>query len=109
MLIIWKNKGIMVIVYVIVCLIGIVVLNGLIKTSIPFEYDFDIPFGIALLLAGLWTYLTGEEYYKKDGEKIKLDIDNRFFFIPMKKFGLVLLVIGALTLISGIIDTVDKL
>lgn len=105
MLIIWKNKGILVLVYLIVCFMCISFLNGLIKDKIPFEISSGIFVGLALLLAGIWTYLTGEEYIKKDGRKIKVEIDNRFFFIPMKTFGIILLIIGSLTIIYGIINT----
>jgi hypothetical protein len=112
MLFIYKNKGILVPIYVIVSFIGIAILSGILKRNIggifANEYDYKIILGLGFLISGLWTYFTSEEYIKKDGVKIKVNIENTFFFIPMKIWGYIFIGAGLLFLLLGFISNFIK-
>ncbi len=106
MLLIWKNKGILIPVYLIVSFIVTAIVGGILKRNVggifAYNYDLQIIFGIGFLICGLWTYLTSEEYIKKEGQKIKIEIKNSFFFISMKIWGYIFLVAGLFFLINGL-------
>ena len=52
--------------------------------------------------------MTSEEFIKKDGLKIKVDIENKFFFISMKIWGYVITVAGLFFLIYGLFLTLTS-
>ena len=112
MIIIWKNKGILILVYVIATFIVIAILSGILKRNIggifAYDYDYRIILGFGFLISGIWTYLTSEEFIKKDGLKIKVDIENKFFFISMKIWGYVITVAGLFFLIYGLFLTLTS-
>ncbi|PSL44197.1 hypothetical protein CLV51_10662 [Chitinophaga niastensis] len=59
--------------------------------------------GCACLLTALWVILTCDDYYKdKEGNKVKVDIRNEFFFIKMKYWSYIFVVLG-LVLIGNIV------
>ncbi len=109
MLLIWKNKGILIPIYLIVTFITVAMLGGILKRNVggifAYKYDIQIIIGISFLISGLWTYLTSEEFIKKDGQKIKVDIKNTFFFISMKLWGYIFLAAGLLFFINGLFVT----
>ncbi len=112
MILIWKNKGILIPVYFITTFIVIAILNGILIRNVggifASDYDYRIILGLGLLISGIWTYLTSEEYFKKDGKKIKVDVENKFFFISMKIWGYIINGAGLLFLIIGLIETIKK-
>ncbi|SEL17045.1 hypothetical protein SAMN04487910_1923 [Aquimarina amphilecti] len=63
--------------------------------------------GVWFLISGIWTYLTSEDYIIVDGEKEKIHMNNHFFYISMKLWSYIILVLGILTLISGIVETIN--
>ena len=87
MLLIWKNKGILVMLYVIVSFIGTAMLVGILHRNaggIFSQIDFYTTIGIAFLIAAAWTYRTKDDYYKdRYGNKKKMDTVHEFFFIKM--------------------------
>ncbi len=82
MIVFYKNKGILIIVYLIVCLIGTAFILWGLGTYVRGIFD-SIGF-FALLLAGIWTYFTKDDYYRdKEGYKKKMDSENSLFFMNM--------------------------
>jgi hypothetical protein len=111
MILIWKNKGILIPVYVVTTFVSIATLSGVLKRNIggifANDYNIQITLGLTFLSSGLWTYLTSEEFVKKDGQKIKVDFENKFFFIQMKVWGYIFLAAGLVFLINGLIVTIE--
>ncbi len=107
MFIIYKNKGILIPLYLIVCFISIAILTKTLSDYFNIQInnnnDFWFIAGFAFLCSGLWTKLTCEDFVEVDGVKHKVDIDNSFFFIKMKIWALILSVFGFLMLIYVII------
>jgi hypothetical protein len=98
--IIYKNKGILIPVYLIVSLVGITIITSDLhrsyKESFP-EINAPGTIGTGFLVAALWSYLTKNSYYKdSEGNKVVMDIENSFWFISMKIWAYIFLVIGAI-------------
>ena len=102
MLLIWKNKGLLVMLYIIVSLIGTAMIIGALHRNfggIFSKIDFYTTIGIAFFIAGVWTYLTKDDYYKdRDGNKKKMDTINEFFFIRMEIWAYIFFVAALLFL-----------
>ena len=94
MILIWKNKGILIPVYVVTTFVSIATLSGVLKRNIggifANDYNIQITLGLTFLSSGLWTYLTSEEFVKKDGQKIKVDFENKFLFHSNESMGIYL-------------------
>jgi hypothetical protein len=103
-MIIWKGKGIMIILYFIVTVIVMAILNRLaIETFEMPSAPMEAFMGMVLILTGIWTKLTADDYYiDKEGRKKYLDIENSLFFIKMSMWGLILPSIGFGLIIYGI-------
>ncbi len=109
-----KGKGILVFVYAIVPFITLQLLTAFIN-----EYCFDKKFpretvqlvsGISLLVSGLWTYKTADDFYiDKNGEKQFVEFEHKFMFLDMKTWPYIFWVIGSFTLIGGVIELIDSL
>jgi len=108
MLIIFKNKGILTPVYLFASIIGTAILYGelirYIKETSECDYNLKILLGFGFLIAGLWTYLTREDFVKRDGVKIKVDIENSLFFISMKTWAYIFMGVGILFLLLALIS-----
>jgi hypothetical protein len=104
MIIIWKNKGLLVLLYIFVCTFAAAVLLGYLRRNIGgifIQFDDLIAIGIGLLFASFWTYKTKDNFYKdQNGVKQKMDTENELFFISMKYWVFILLLFG-LVLISN--------
>jgi hypothetical protein len=88
-----KGKGILVLLYLIISLIGTA---GIFASTFKGMDNYTIV-GIAFLVAAIWTYMTRNDYYKdKEGNKIKMDTINAYFFIPMRIWAIIYSCIGLL-------------
>lgn len=109
MIFIYKNKGILIPVFLITPFIAITVLSGVLERNVggifASNYDKQIIFGISLLISGIWTFFKGENFIKINGLKEKIEINNHFFYISMKMWSYIMLVGGILLFIVGIIET----
>jgi len=108
-MIIWKGKGIMIFLYLIVTLIVLAIIYRLLVEYLNFPTDlpFEGFIGMVLIVTGIWTKLTAEDYYiDKEGRNKYLDIENELFFIKMKTWGLILPFIGVGLIIFGIIKSI---
>ncbi|UMB61409.1 hypothetical protein MHL31_04195 [Lutibacter sp. A80] len=112
MIFIYKNRGILIPVYLFVSVLGIIILNGLLKEYIggffSSEYDFQIVLGIGLLISFIWTYLTSYDYIEVDGEKQRIEMNNHFFYISNRLWSYIMLGASILALAGGIIETLSK-
>ena len=88
MLIFYKSKGLLIILYLVVSFIGTAILVGVLhrNTTGPLsKIDFYTTLGITFLITSIWTYLTKDDYYRdREGNKRKMDTVNELFFIKMK-------------------------
>lgn len=95
MLAIYKNKGLLVPVYLIVCFFGTAEIHGVLHRNFGGAFskiDMYIDLGFTFLLAAVWTYLTKDSSYKdKNGNKKKLDTVNSLFFIRMNLWAYIFL------------------
>jgi hypothetical protein len=103
MILIWKNKGLHILFYVFFSFLGTITVAYFIEKQIGGELS-DINnrtlFAFTFLISGLWTYLTKYDYYKdKQGNKVKLDMDNSLYWIKMKYWPYILWGIGFLIFI----------
>jgi hypothetical protein len=108
MIIFWKGKGILIIVYFSVSTIVLGITYRLLIENFEFLKNIELPFlvfaGFVLIVTGLWTKLTAETYYvDKQGRKKTLDIVNDFFFIKMSTWGIILPSIGIGLIIWGLV------
>ena len=104
-MIVWKGKGILIVLYFIVSIIGVAILSRLIAETFNIgKAPIEVLMGFALIVTGIWTKLTAEDYYiDKEGRKKYLEIENDFFFIKMGMWGLILPSIGGGLVIWGLI------
>jgi len=102
MLLFYKNKGILVLVYLFSCIFGTsIIIGGLHRNvgGIFSKIDIYTGTGIGFMFAALWTYLTKDDYYKNnEGNKVKMDTENSFFFMSMKIWSFILLTAGVIFL-----------
>ncbi len=94
----YKNKGILIPVYFILCFIfSLIVFANLLRINAGFTSC------IGFLLTAGWTYATRNDYYKnKEGVKVKVDIKNEFFWISMNIWYKIFLVGSLICFIIGI-------
>ena len=102
MLLFYKNKGILILVYVFSCVFGTFLIIGWLHRNVGgifSKIDIYTGAGIGLLLAALWTHLTKDDYYKdSEGNKVMMDMENSFFFISMKIWSFIFLAAGLIFL-----------
>lgn len=106
-MIIWKGKGIMIILYFIVSVIVLLILSSLITDNLGIgKPPIEGFMGLVLIVTGIWTKLTAEDYYiDKEGGKRYLEIENELFFIKMSVWGLILPSIGVGLIILGLVKS----
>lgn len=111
MIIIYKNRGILVPVFILVPLVGILILSGELKRNVggvfASDYDKNLLFGIAFLISGIWTYWKRADYILVNGEKEEIEMNNHFFYISLKLWSKILFVCGIITLLVGIVETFE--
>jgi len=102
MLIIYKNKGILVLVYAAVCIFGTAMIIGALHRNaggVFTEIDMYTGVGIGFILSAIWTYLTKDDYYRdNEGNKVFMETENSFFFMSMKIWAIIFLLAGLLFL-----------
>lgn len=100
MILIWKNKGILVLLYAIVCFAGTAILAGVLHRNfggIFSKIDFYSGLGFACLFTSIWTFLTKDDYYKdREGNRKKMDTKNELFWISMKGWAMIFIILSVL-------------
>jgi hypothetical protein len=103
-MIFFKNKGILVPVYLIASMLAVVCITALLDSyagiAVPVTYNYLI-FGFGFVGAGLWTYLTRDSYYIANGRREAMGEDNSFFFLPMQIWAYIFLGTGVLFVFFG--------
>jgi len=98
----WKNKGLYVLLYIVVSVVATNIILAKIKELIGGSLsfiDFYLALGIALIIAAVLTYFKKDDYYIDDeGKKIKMDTENEFMYISMDLWFYILLIVGVLSL-----------
>jgi len=86
----------MIFLYFIVTVIVLAIVNrSLIETFGMTSAPLEVFMGIVLIVTGIWTKLTAEDYYiDKEGRKKYLEIENELFFIRMAVWALILPSVG---------------
>ncbi|HTQ65959.1 MAG TPA: hypothetical protein VMI12_14265 [Puia sp.] len=91
----WKNKGLLVLLYFIICVFVTAEIVGILHrntTGFFSNIDFYTTIGFSFLFSSVWTYFTKDSYYKdRDGNKKKVDTVNEFFFLSMKTWAYIYL------------------
>lgn len=109
MVVSFQGKGMLVPVYFLVSLFISAGLSYEIGKRIGFSLRFSIALGLGFLISAFLTYIFRNDYYKNDkGEKVKLNIKNKFLFIDMKWWAYIELTLGIAGLIYGFVRTFTK-
>ncbi len=111
MIIFYKNRGILLPVFITIPVIGIVILSVILRENVggifASDYDKNIVFGIGLLISGIWTYLKRTDFIEVNGVKEEIEMNHHFFFVSLKLWSKILLGAGILVLLGGIAETLD--
>ncbi len=110
----YKNKGILVLVYVVVSLVVTMSLMALIKAYCfhdkMLKHFYGVAFGVAILVSGFWTYYTSDDYYiDENGEKQYMYFDHQFMFMDMKSWAYVFWAIGGFILLGSVYEVAEAL
>jgi hypothetical protein len=112
MLITWKNKGLVVIMYLLVSFFGVAIITGILQRNLGgafLKIDFYSTVGTAFLISSIWTYLTKDDYFEdKNGDKKKMEIVNDFFFIRMEIWAFIYFLAALLFLGNSIFNYFGK-
>lgn len=104
----FKNRGILVPVYLIACFIGVLIVKGLFEYLLnqPSLTDYDAAFlsGAAFIAAGHWTYNTRDSYYVANGIKKRMHEENEFFFLSMEVWAYIYWSIGGFCILAAILS-----
>ena len=108
----WINKGLLVVLYLIVCLIGTAMIMGVLHRNyggIFSKIDLYTTLGFALLFTALWTYLTKDDFYRdREGNKVKMDTVNELFWIRMEIWVYIFLVLAIICFGNSIFNYFPK-
>jgi hypothetical protein len=106
MIFIWKNKGILVPIYVIVSFVVTSILFGVLHRNIGGIFsmlNFHFSIGLSFLVVSIWLHLTKDDYYKdKNGNKKKIEVVNSFFFIKLEIWVVIFAIAGFILIASSI-------
>lgn len=112
MLLIYKNKGILIAPYFIGSLIGTAILTGVLKRNVGGIFtnaDFYDIIGFTFAICGMLTYITRNDYYTdKYGQKQKMDIPNEFFFLSMETWAYIFAIAAAVFFSNSIFGYLGK-
>jgi hypothetical protein len=104
----WKNKGILVPVYTLVCFVGFNISLGTLQRNfggIFMRIGYATASICAFIIAGIWTYFTSESYYyDDDGNKKLVDIPHEFYWIKMKNWAYILWGLAAVIVVYKLVD-----
>ena len=111
MIIIYKNRGILVPVFIIIPVVGVLILSGVLERNIggifASNYDKNIVLGIGLLISGIWTYLKRTDDIIVNGDKEEIEMNNHLFFISLNLWSKIIFIVGLLTVLAGILETLN--
>ena len=108
MIIFYKGKGILVPVLLVASWIVVIAVGVLIENYagiVIIGPSSIILMSLSLILCGLLTRFVAKDYIKKDGKRVEIDLDNRFFFIKMENVGVLFTILGIMVLGYGVYAT----
>lgn len=105
-MLIFKNKGILIPVFVAVSVIGTAFIVEAVKWSVEdlttFEPNGYFVLGLGLFISSAWIYFVRHDYVKnKWGQKILVPMENEFYFLSMKTWSIILSIAGFCVIIYG--------
>jgi len=108
-IIIWKNKGFLVFVYLVLFFAIVLTISGVLDRNVGgiFSSDYNpmILYGIICILSGI-ACIISDQYTFEKGKLVKEDFQiNEFFFVQMKIWGYGLLFFGILNIIGGFLES----
>src|SRR4051812_46981441 len=104
-MLVFSGKGVLLPIIIIVCLIGSAFAVGAAKGPLPFleHLGMGITFSIGFALSAAWTHFVKDTYYVKDGKKVILEeVENSFFYIPLKYWVYILSVASIVCCVESI-------
>lgn len=107
-IIIWKNKGFLVLVYLVLFFIIVTTLSGVLDRNIGGIFSSNdnrmILYGIIFILSGTASIIS-DVYTFENRKLIREDIQvNEFFFVQMKKWGYGFIFFGIINIIGGLLE-----
>ena len=109
MVIFYKNRGILVPVYFILSIIGSIIILSEISRKYDLDLNSYLKISPGIIISAIITYLFSEDYIKNEkGIKIKVEIDNSFYFIKMKWWSYIFIISGFLVLAYGAFKMLSK-
>lgn len=107
MLLFWKGRGILIIVYFIVTAmvmgIGYRLIYEYFEMSSPHPSIWTF-LGCILIATGIWTRFTSKDtYIDASGREREINLENEFYFIKMHTWGIILPALGLMMLIYGLL------
>jgi hypothetical protein len=104
----FRNRGILVPFFLIICFIGVAILKVLIQFAFGehsfVEGDMVLLSGVAFLVAGYWTHRKRDTFYIVDGETKRMNEQNTFFFLSMEMWAQIYWSFGTLCVLGGFIS-----
>lgn len=105
---IFKGRGILIPVFFIVPFIVSLMISGELDRNIggifSTEYSKQLLLGLGFVISGAWCFYTSNDYIKVDGKKVKIEMQNHFFFITNKNWSYIIGGLGILIILGGIIE-----
>jgi hypothetical protein len=109
MLIIWRNRGILVPIIFILSIIISLLIDSFVLKRFNVVLSTQIIIGIGVILSSVITYLLRDDYYKdKNGKKEKIEVEHSFFFISMASWSYVEIIFGLGMTIYEIVQIINK-
>jgi hypothetical protein len=112
--IVWRGWGIIVVAIAAVAMFVGAALGAAVGIT---GQDGDYPVGLALILAGVGTWFLGIRMNRNadrhlvdpaTGEAVIVRGGHSLFFVPVRWWGLLMVVVGALLLVTGVVGTIQR-
>jgi hypothetical protein len=107
MFLIYKNKGILIPVYIFVSLMSAAIIGNILTHEFAVECNETIFVGFGVTVSGIWSYITRDSYYIVQGQRRQMNEDNSFFFLSMRIWAYLLFIAGLSITCYGIAATLE--
>ena len=106
MILIYKNRGILIPVYLIASMLATFLTKAVLNNYIGGFFstiNLHHAFGVGLIIPAIWTYLVRHDYYRdNEGKKVIMDTENSFFFISIDLWSRIFFITGILFLLKDL-------
>lgn len=105
MLLVWKGRGILAPIFLIVLMIIAYKLTYFLDDNVGGWFTEEnilvLAISLAFIISGVLTYKVSLTYIEENGVKIKVKSPHSFLFIPLKAWSIIKYIIGGLLLIMS--------